>query len=219
MNSFFNIFSFLILNSKKDHQNWFNILVRSIYYKFKYGKYIFTHPKCELYGIENIEFKKVLHIGTISHELNHRDDLTKINIKGNLLIESELYHIGRGCRIDVAKNTILKVGKGGFINPFTNIIVRNGVEIGDNCYVSWNCLILDEDYHQINYEGKTLKDKKIFIGNHVWVGTGVSIYQGTHIADGCVVAANSVVRGEFNIPNCIIAGNPAKIIKKNISWS
>lgn len=205
-------------NSKKTDGNYLSVFFRSLFIKLFCGKYIFAHRNVRLNGIQNIFPKKSLHIGIVPHELSHPDDITLLNIRGKLIIDGDFYHIGRGCRIDVAKDTILKIGKGGFINPFANIIVRNGVSIGDDTYISWNCQILDEDYHTVNYDGKTEKDKSIEIENHVWIGNSVSIYQGTKIAAGCVIAANSVVRGVFDKPNCIIGGNPAKIIKENISW-
>ena len=205
-------------NSRKSSNRWLSTFVRSLIIKLLYKKTIFPHVDATVLGIQNIYPKKALHIGTVAHELSHRNDITLLNVRGKMFVDGDLYHIGRGCRIDVAENTELKIGKGGFINPFTNIIVRNGVTIGNDTYISWNCQILDEDYHEVSYDGRTEKDKKIEIGNHVWMGTGVSIYQGTKIADGCVVAANSVVRGNFEKENCIIGGNPAKIIKENISW-
>lgn len=212
------IIRFLFQNSKISKNYFIIIFMKSLFYKLKYNKYLFVYPFTEIKGIENMEISKALHIGTVNHELNHHKDLTKISVRGKLQILGEHYHIGRGCRIDIGKNSELKIGKGGFINPFTNIIVRHGVSIGENTYISWNCLLLDEDYHTVNYDGKAEKNKKIEIGNHVWIGTGVSVYQGTRIADGCVVASDSVLRGEYNQPNCIIAGHPAKIIKENISW-
>ncbi|WP_261156851.1 acyltransferase [Serratia liquefaciens] len=42
--------------------------------------------------------------------------------------------------------------------------------------------------------------------------------KGTNIASGCVVAANSVVSGDFLESNCLIAGSPARVVKRNISW-
>lgn len=218
MGSLNNLFTWLVTNSKKADGDFLSVFFRSLFIKLMYGKFIFAHKNAELRGIQNIFPGKTLHIGTVTHEVNHKNDLTKININGRLIIEGDFYHIGRGCRIDVAEGKTLQIGKDGFINPFTSIIVRNAVTIGDGTYISWNCQILDEDYHEVHYEGKIEKDKKIEIGNHVWIGTGVSIYQGTKIADGCVVAANAVVRGVFDQKNCIIGGNPAKVIKENISW-
>ena len=63
-----------------------------------------------------------------------------------------------------------------------------------------------------------LLKSEIIIGNHVWICSGTQIYKGTKIADGCVIAANSVVRGVFSVPNALIGGNPARIIKENIKW-
>ena len=47
----------------------------------------------------------------------------------------------------------------------------------------------------------------------------MKIYQGTIIPDNTVIAADSVVRGVFNEENTIIAGNLAKVIKKNVNWN
>ena len=83
---------------------------------------------------------------------------------------------------------------------------------------SWNCQFLDSDHQFIEYVGRKEKENEIIIGNHVWIGSGAQIYKGTIIADGCVIAANSVVRGIFNTSNSLIGGNPARIIKENIKW-
>ena len=39
------------------------------------------------------------------------------------------------------------------------------------------------------------------------------ILKGTQLGDGCVVGAGAVVSGKFE-ENCVIAGNPAKVIRK-----
>ena len=44
------------------------------------------------------------------------------------------------------------------------------------------------------------------------------IMKGVTIADGCVIAANSVVTKSMAEENALIAGNSAKIIKKDILW-
>ena len=105
------------------------------------------------------------------------------------------------------------------MNANTTVIISHYLSIGDDCAIAWNCQFLDEDFHQIHYEGRKARaDKGITIGNNVWIGCHVHIYQGTVIADGCVIAADSVVRGIFTTPNALIAGNPARMVKENISW-
>ena len=51
------------------------------------------------------------------------------------------------------------------------------------------------------------------IGNDVWIGQNVTILPGVHIGDGAIIGLNSVV-GSDVAPYTIVAGNPAKIIRK-----
>ena len=51
------------------------------------------------------------------------------------------------------------------------------------------------------------------IGNDVWIGQNVTILPGVHIGDGVIIGANSVVGNNVE-PYTIIAGNPAKEIRK-----
>ena len=57
--------------------------------------------------------------------------------------------------------------------------------------------------------------KPVIIGDHVWVGTGVTIL-GATIGDGAVMGAGSVVISA--VPSAVlVAGNPARIIGKDVS--
>jgi len=60
--------------------------------------------------------------------------------------------------------------------------------------------------------------KPIIIGDHVWVGYNVKMTKGTEIANDTIIGTSTVVSGKFLEPNTIIAGNPAKVIKRNIKW-
>ncbi|BBL87587.1 hypothetical protein VroAM7_02400 [Vibrio rotiferianus] len=51
----------------------------------------------------------------------------------------------------------------------------------------------------------------VIIEDDVWVGTGAVILKGTYIPQGCVIAANAVVKGKLE-PYGIYAGIPAKKI-------
>ena len=51
------------------------------------------------------------------------------------------------------------------------------------------------------------------IGNDVWIGQNAVILPGVNIGDGAIVGANSVV-GSTVDPYTIVAGNPAKVIRK-----
>lgn len=56
------------------------------------------------------------------------------------------------------------------------------------------------------------------LGDHVWVGYQAFILAGAHIGNGCIIGARSVVNKSFP-NNCIIAGNPAAIVRKDIAWA
>jgi acetyltransferase-like isoleucine patch superfamily enzyme len=51
------------------------------------------------------------------------------------------------------------------------------------------------------------------IGNDVWIATGAVILSGVNVGDGAVIAAYSVVTKDVP-PYTIVAGNPAKEIRK-----
>ena len=51
------------------------------------------------------------------------------------------------------------------------------------------------------------------VGNDVWFGQNATILAGVHIGDGAIVGANSVVGSNVE-PYTIVAGNPAKPIRK-----
>ena len=58
--------------------------------------------------------------------------------------------------------------------------------------------------------------KKTVIGNDVWIGEGAMIRGGVVIGDGAVIGMGSIVVKNIP-PYTIVAGNPAKIIRKRFS--
>jgi acetyltransferase-like isoleucine patch superfamily enzyme len=141
-----------------------------------------------------------------------------LNICGKLIIDGN-YHIGRGSRIDIGKEAVMVIKGEGFINANTQIVIMHSLVIGKDCVISWNCQFLDENFHKLYYDAMKKKSAKgIEIGDHVWIGCNAKIYGGTIIPNGSVIAADSVVKNIFTVENCLIAGNPAQIVKRNISW-
>lgn len=133
--------------------------------------------------------------------------------KGGTLKVNGFVRIARSAKIYVPGE--LKIGAGTYINPNTIIFARTVVSIGKNCAISWNCQIIDDDFHTV--KGKETHAKPIHIGDSVWIGTNVIILKGVQIGNNVIVAAGSVVTKD--VPsNCLVAGNPAIIIKSNVNW-
>lgn len=197
--------------------NFFLVLIIFLKNKFIHRKSILMHPRVIIHGYKNIKSDTVLQIGLGNAKFVHKYDVTLLNISGSLFFKGN-HTIGRGCRFDIAKNAIVIIGRNGYINANSTFIIKHKLTIGNSCVISWNCQILDEDFHEISYSGKILKSNDVSIGNHVWVGCDVKIYKGTIIPDGCVIAAGSMVRGIFTDANTLIGGNPAKVIKQKITW-
>lgn len=61
-------------------------------------------------------------------------------------------------------------------------------------------------------EDLSLKGDTI-IGNDVWIGQNATILPGVHIGDGAIIGLGSIVGHDVD-PYTIVAGNPAKPIKK-----
>jgi len=96
------------------------------------------------------------------------------------------------------------------------------VTIGNNCLLSFNIDIRTSDSHSIidvATDKKINHAKNVSIGNHVWIGEHVIILKGVAINDDSIVAAGSVVTKSADEKGIIVAGNPARIVKRHITWS
>lgn len=56
----------------------------------------------------------------------------------------------------------------------------------------------------------------IVVGNDVWIGMDATVMAGVKIGDGAIIGAKSVVTKDV-APYTIVAGNPAKLIRKRFS--
>jgi virginiamycin A acetyltransferase len=61
--------------------------------------------------------------------------------------------------------------------------------------------------------GNPVTKGDVIIGNDVWIGTNAFILSGVRIGDGAVIGACSVVTKDVE-PYTIVAGNPARVIRK-----
>jgi acetyltransferase-like isoleucine patch superfamily enzyme len=143
-------------------------------------------------------------------------------IDGKFIFEKESGRISIGNRVHIGNSTFISI---------------DGIEIGNDVTIAWNCTIYDHNSHSIHWEERQhdtiqeLKDYKLYgnatknkdwsnvksapikIKDKVWIGFGVTILKGVTIGEGAVVAAGSVITRDVD-PFTIVGGNPAQVIKK-----
>lgn len=92
-----------------------------------------------------------------------------------------------------AANAKLIIGKGTYIAPNVGIITEN---------------------HDLKDPDKRSGGRDVIIGSKCWIGFNAVILPGVILGDHTVVGAGSIVTKSFPEGYCVIAGNPAKIVKK-----
>jgi acetyltransferase-like isoleucine patch superfamily enzyme len=122
---------------------------------------------------------------------------------------------GAGVNIIVKDNAALTIGNNTYFTSDMHLEVVHSVSIGNDCAISWGVTIIDDDHHRI--KGASSQQGNVVIGNKVWIGCNATILKNSTIGNNCVIGANSLVKGTFP-DNSLIAGNPARIIKKDVVW-
>ncbi len=182
--------------------------------------------------IKTRQIKRITHIP--------KNCITDYNTSISLIFGS------KGSDIRISKNTIIR-GRlvscnGGKIifEEFSQIGINSKVYaidkvvIGAGTCIANDVTICDNNNHPIHPDDRMImqhtapgsKERSwiysnkapIIIGKNCWIGEFSRICKGVIIGDNSIVAANSVVTK--SVPaNCIVAGNPAKVVKENIHIS
>jgi acetyltransferase-like isoleucine patch superfamily enzyme len=146
----------------------------------------------------------------------------KICLEGNNYI-GKYVEIGTGGEVSIGFNTSIQ----------DRCIILEDVEIGRHCLLAHN-IYISSGKHYFDFKPEFyIKDqdalvsqdaelaskhsKKVIIGDDCWIGASVVIMSGVTIGRGCVIGANSVVTKDVE-PFSVIAGSPAKIIKKRLDF-
>lgn len=145
-----------------------------------------------------------------------------VKVRGN----NNFLFIAKDCRIGgyftiEGDGGIIKIDKETTIEQATfSATESKSIEIGSDCMFSNNITIQTSDSHSIIDNKTNLRinhSGNVIIQNHVWIAPSVNILKGVTIGTGSVIGIGSVVTK--NVPqNCVFAGNPAKIVKSDISW-
>lgn len=111
----------------------------------------------------------------------------------------------------------LRVGNHVSINRGSNLSCMGGVTIGDNVAIGHGTSIISTNHGfsdatcPIKYQ--PVSTAPVTIASNVWIGANVTILAGVSIPSGTVVAAGAVVTKSIELPDMIVAGVPARVIK------
>lgn len=167
-----------------------------LYNKCAYGSF---GAKSVLYRPQKITNKKYIYIG---HHVSFDKELRMEAIcsKGKQIFYPHL-----------------KIGSYSHAEQRCQIFCANFVNIGKHVIMSSDVYITDvsHEYRDIGLDilEQPLNVGKTVIGDYCFIGTGVKIIKPVHIGKHVIIGANSVVAKDIP-PYCVVAGNPAQIIKK-----
>ena len=135
----------------------------------------------------------------------------------------------------ILQNIFGKFGQNSLIEPPFHCVYGQNIEIGENVYLNFQCVILDcnkvrigdhtmigpnvQIYtaaHDLQAETRIQGwevAKPITIAERVWIGGGAILLPGVSIGRNAVVGAGAVVT--HDVPaNTIVVGNPARVIRE-----
>jgi len=163
-------------------------MVRALFYKIlmkRFGFLSYLGKPCYISGSKMFSFGK------------------KVRIYPNARIES--------------LGGVVRIGDDVSIGQNFHLVSCSNVQIGEGTTISANVFISDVDHEYeaigLHVLKQNLSVKNTIVGTNCFIGYGSVVLPGTILGKQNIVGANSVVKGSF--PDfCVIAGAPAKIIKR-----
>lgn len=123
--------------------------------------------------------------------------------------------IGCGVIIDAQTGSI-EIGDHVSLNDYTVLLGHGGIRIGNDVRVAAHVVVASFD-HRVALLDEPIRKQPlvkmpITIEDNVWIGAGAKILGGSHIAPGCVIGANAVLKGP-TVANGIYVGVPARLLR------
>jgi len=122
--------------------------------------------------------------------------------------------VGDNCKISIGENCI--IGYDCYLSAKEDNTV---LIIDDDCMLSRNVKLMTSDGHPIYHKSEVInKAKNITVHKKVWLADNVTILKGVEVGHDSVVGINSVLTKSIS-SHSIAAGNPAKVIKQEVTWA
>lgn len=222
---------FLSRVESKWYNPWLNIIA-TIYLNFRLCKFKDAiHLPIYFYGrvfldctMGRFEFPNGVHAGMVRFGINaghfsapkgrtylEFKEESKVIVHGNCL-----FCIDTSLRLTMG--AVLELSDKVRIGDSVKIMCENYIFIGENSVAAFDSQIIDTNFHYIEdlETGEiSRKNQPVIIGSNNWIGNRTSVMKGTHTPDWCIVGSGSILNKDYgNESYCIIAGAPAKIVRK-----
>lgn len=123
--------------------------------------------------------------------------------------------MGQGSRVSAPVTAVrphkVKIGRNVIVMPGCLMMSAGGIIIDDGAMIAANVQLISNN-HDL-YERQIITCKPVHVGKNAWIGAGATLLPGVTIGENAVVGAGSVVTRDVE-PDTIVAGNPAKFIKR-----
>lgn len=142
-----------------------------------------------------------------------------LRIGDRTIFEGSIMSDRTGSTVIIGNNTFV----GGSM-----FVCASRIEVGNDVLISWGCTIVDHNSHAVDwalrrndvndwYDGKKdwahVKILPVKICDRVWIGFNSIILSGVTVGENAVVGCGSIVTKDV-APYSVVAGNPARIIRK-----
>ena len=165
---------------------------------------------CANQTTEELELAK--HQAQLIFKLNHTMPMTE---EYDALVHEIFPDMGDGSRINTPLTAVrphnVHIGRNVIVMPGSLMMSAGGITLEDEVLVAANVQLISNN-HDLN-QRNIITCKPVRICRKAWIGAGATILPGVTVGKNAVVGAASVVT--HDVPaNTIVAGNPARIIKK-----
>lgn len=117
----------------------------------------------------------------------------------------------------LARNPVLEIGDFSYTGYGVGITVGEKVTIGKHVRIANRVVIAGDDGHPLDPIARRTTPGSgtgsIVIDDDAWIGEAAVILKNVTIGEGAVVGAGAVVTGDVP-PRCVVAGNPARVVKQ-----
>jgi acetyltransferase-like isoleucine patch superfamily enzyme len=177
----------------------------------------------------NIIWRLSIHINGLNNTVTIANAKLIRNLHIEIIGDNNNIYIGNDCQIKKGvvwiegDSNICMIGSQTTIESAELYLTEKytKIEIGNDCMLADSIVFRTGDSHSIlDMQTNRVLNRagNIVIGDHVWIGQGVTLLKNSVVQNGTVIGTRSLVNKSFEDTNIILAGVPAKIVMSEIRW-